>query len=56
MSKPARVLDAAGARLDIETQAGQTPRQLALFYGYDDIANHLATHESRIAPDYREAG
>ncbi|MBA1273963.1 MULTISPECIES: ankyrin repeat domain-containing protein [Stutzerimonas] len=43
----AKVLVDAGARLDIETHAGQTPRQLALLYGYDDIANYLEAHETR---------
>lgn len=43
----AKVLVDAGARLDIKTHAGQTPRQLALLYGYDDVASHLAAHETR---------
>jgi len=43
----AKALVDAGARLDLKTHAGQTPRQLALLYGYDDIATLLAEHEAR---------
>jgi ankyrin repeat protein len=38
----ARTLAKAGARLDLETHAGLTPRQLALLYGYNEIACFLA--------------
>ena len=38
----ARALIDAGARLDLKTHAGLTPRELALLYGYDDLAGFLA--------------
>jgi ankyrin repeat protein len=41
----ARVLVDAGARLDLRSHTGQTPRQLALHYGYDDLAAFLADAE-----------
>jgi ankyrin repeat protein len=41
----ARVLLDAGARLDLRTHAGLTPRELALLYGYDDLARFLAGAE-----------
>lgn len=37
-----RSLIAAGARLDLESHAGLKPSQLALLYGYDEIASLLA--------------
>ncbi len=41
----ARVLVDAGARLDLRSHTGHTPRQLALRYSYDDIAAFLADAE-----------
>jgi ankyrin repeat protein len=41
----ARALVEAGHRLDLTTQAGLTPRQLALRYGYDEVAAFLAGAE-----------
>lgn len=41
----ARALVDAGARLDLVTQAGLTPRELALLYGYGDLAQFLADAE-----------
>ncbi|MFI6124598.1 ankyrin repeat domain-containing protein [Streptomyces sp. NPDC051064] len=41
----ARALIDAGARLDLKTHAGLTPRGLALLYGYDDLAELLAEAE-----------
>ncbi|MFD4787205.1 ankyrin repeat domain-containing protein [Streptomyces sp. NPDC058459] len=41
----ARVLVGAGARLDLLTHAGLTPRGLAHLYGYDDLAAFLAEAE-----------
>ncbi|MER8073717.1 ankyrin repeat domain-containing protein [Streptomyces sp. NPDC094034] len=41
----ARVLVDAGARLDLKTHAGLTPRGLAQLYGYDDLAAFLAEAE-----------
>lgn len=41
----AKVLVAAGARLDIKSHAGLTPRELALLYRYDDLALFLAEAE-----------
>ncbi|SBU98247.1 FOG: Ankyrin repeat [Streptomyces sp. Ncost-T6T-1] len=38
----ARVLMDAGSRLDLESHAGLTPRDLARLYGYDDLADILA--------------
>jgi uncharacterized protein len=43
----ARVLIEAGAPLDARTHAGQTPRDLAILYGYEDIARLLATAEAK---------
>ena len=43
----ARVLVDAGARLDLRSHTGHTPRQLALRYGYDDLAAFLADAEQR---------
>jgi ankyrin repeat protein len=40
-----RSLVNAGARLDLESHAGLTPRKLALLYGYDEIASLLAESE-----------
>ncbi len=42
----ARALAKAGARLDLQTHTGLTPRQLALLYGYDDIASFLDEAET----------
>jgi ankyrin repeat protein len=41
----AQTLVNAGARLDLTTHAGLTPRELALLYGYDDLARFLAEAE-----------
>ena len=41
----ARALVEAGARLDLRTHAGATPRDLAVLYGYDEIADFLADAE-----------
>ena len=41
----ARILVGAGARLDLPTHAGLTPRELAVQYGYDDLARFLAEGE-----------
>lgn len=41
----AQALIDAGARLDIRTHAGTTPRDLAILYGYDDLARTLAEAE-----------
>ena len=41
----ARALVDAGARLDLRTHAGLTPRELALLYGYYDLARFLADSE-----------
>lgn len=41
----ARALVDAGARLDLRTHAGLTPRELALLYGYDELAQFLAEAE-----------
>ncbi|ARP97361.1 hypothetical protein CAL15_08945 [Bordetella genomosp. 13] len=41
----ARALVQAGARLDLKSHAGLTPRQLALRLGYDDIAQLLGKAE-----------
>jgi ankyrin repeat protein len=41
----ARVLVDAGARLDLRSHTGHTPRQLALHYGYDDLAALLTDAE-----------
>lgn len=35
----------AGARLNLRTHAGLTPRELALLYGYGDLARYLAEAE-----------
>lgn len=43
----ARVLIDAGARLDLRTHAGLTPRDLALLYGYEDLAKILAEAEQK---------
>nr|WP_250009732.1 ankyrin repeat domain-containing protein [Actinoplanes sp. M2I2] len=43
----ARILIDAGARLDLRSHTGHTPRQLALHYGYDDLAAFLAEAERR---------
>lgn len=42
----ARAYVAAGARLDLRSQAGLTPRELAVLYGYADVANMLAEAEA----------
>jgi uncharacterized protein len=39
------VLLDAGVRLDLKSQAGLTPRQLAVLYGYDEIARLLGEME-----------
>ncbi|WP_219214316.1 ankyrin repeat domain-containing protein [Variovorax boronicumulans] len=44
----ARVLVGAGARLDLRTNAGLTPRELARLYGYDEIVEFLAGIEPRL--------
>ena len=41
----ARALVKAGARLDLLSHAGQTPRELAAGYGYDRLAQFLADSE-----------
>jgi ankyrin repeat protein len=41
----ARALVDAGHRLDLKTQAGLTPRELAMRYRYDDVAAFLAAVE-----------
>lgn len=41
----AQALVAAGAPLDLRTHAGLTPRDMALLYGYGDIARMLAEAE-----------
>src|SRR5690606_16297572 len=41
----AKVLVEAGARLDLRSHAGMTPRELASLYGYDDLADFLAKAE-----------
>ena len=41
----AQALVDAGARLDLRTHAGLTPRELALLYEYDDLARFLAEAE-----------
>ncbi|WP_137173231.1 ankyrin repeat domain-containing protein [Massilia sp. HP4] len=45
-----RALCDAGARSDLRGHTGMTPRELALYYGYDDIAALLADKER--APAY----
>ena len=42
-----RVLVEAGARLDLTTHAGHTPRELALHYGYEELAHFLAEAEQQ---------
>ena len=41
----ARVLVGAGHPLDLRTHAGLTPRELAVLYGYDELARFLADSE-----------
>ena len=41
----ARALVASGHLLNLRTHAGLTPRQLAVLYGYDDLAGLLAEAE-----------
>ncbi|GAF47501.1 ankyrin repeat domain-containing protein [Rhodococcus wratislaviensis] len=43
----ARALVGSGARLDLTTHAGLTPRELAHLYGYDDLAEFLAEAEQK---------
>ncbi len=43
----AQALVEAGARPDLTTHAGQTPRELALRYGYDELARFLAEAEQQ---------
>jgi uncharacterized protein len=43
----AQALVKAGARLDLITHAGLTPRALAILYGFDDLAEFLAEAERR---------
>ena len=50
----AQALIDAGARLDLRTHAGLTPRELALLYGYDDLAQYLAEAE-RASSDPRSS-
>ncbi|MEU3297844.1 ankyrin repeat domain-containing protein [Streptomyces longwoodensis] len=45
-TEAAQVLVDAGARLDLKTHAGMTPRGLAHLYGYDDLAAFLAEAET----------
>lgn len=45
----ARVLMAAGARLDLRSHAGLTPRGLAELYGYGELAEMLALAEAERA-------
>ena len=42
----ARALVDAGAPLHLRTHAGLTPRELAVLYGYDDLARFLAAAEA----------
>jgi ankyrin repeat protein len=46
-AEAARALVEAGARLDLTTHAGWTPRELASLYGYDELARYLADAEER---------
>lgn len=41
----AQVLVEAGARVDLKTHAGLTPRELAQIYGYEDLVRSLAKAE-----------
>jgi uncharacterized protein len=43
----AQVLVDASARLDLKTHAGLTPRNLAVLYGYEDLAQLLAEAERK---------
>lgn len=43
----AQALVDAGARLDLTTHAGLTPRAMALLYGYNDLAEFLAEAERK---------
>jgi len=43
----ARVLVEAGHSLSLRTHAGLTPRELAVLYGYDDLAQFLAEAEQQ---------
>jgi hypothetical protein len=45
--RAAQALIEAGARLDLTTHTGLTPRALAVLYGYDAIARWLADAERR---------
>lgn len=42
-----KALIGAGARLDVESHAGLTPRKLAFLYGYEEIVSLLAESERR---------
>jgi ankyrin repeat protein len=42
----ARALIESGAPLDVKTHAGQTPRELAILHGYDQLAQILAEAEA----------
>lgn len=46
----AQILVDAGARLDLKTHAGLTPRELALLYRYDDLARLLVEAERASPP------
>lgn len=50
--KAARALIDAGAPLHLRTHAGLTPRELAVHYGYDDLA-HLLAQAERESSDLR---
>jgi ankyrin repeat protein len=43
----AQTLVEAGARTDLKTHAGLTPRQLAVLYGYDDLVRYLDRSRER---------
>ena len=45
----ARALVDAGHPLALQTHAGLTPRELAVSYGYDDLARFLAEAEQALA-------
>ena len=45
----ARALIEAGSPLDLRTHAGLTPREMALLYGYGDLARFLAEAERKLS-------
>lgn len=51
----ARALVDVGARLDLRSHAGLTPRDMALLYGYDGLAHllHEAEQERRSATSFK---